>query len=204
MSTHTYSISFIIFFVYFRCHTNLWPLDGAASSHSECIRVVRTWPLGIQHGSGGKERVIGLRSAILSPDWTGRCERGDIERRESWAPAAVGPLSPRWLCRYTSHTRAHTQTHVHTQTGLRCDLTRGIQWVSVGFFFSVSRMMGGDRRRATLAVPATWVTALLCALTSVCAVEGRCAWRGQWCRGDAGWGLDSIHARTVVKAQLTC
>lgn len=37
--------------------------------------------LGIQLGSGGKERVIGLRAAILSPDWTERCEREENERR---------------------------------------------------------------------------------------------------------------------------
>ncbi|KAI4828700.1 hypothetical protein KUCAC02_022778 [Chaenocephalus aceratus] len=38
----------------------------------------------IQSGSGGTEPVIGLRSAMLSPDWSERCER-----RESPAPAAV-------------------------------------------------------------------------------------------------------------------
>lgn len=51
--------------------------------------------LGIQHGSGGRERVIGLRSAVLAPDWPAKCEKAEHERRESAdAPAAHALRSP--------------------------------------------------------------------------------------------------------------
>ncbi|CAG11551.1 unnamed protein product [Tetraodon nigroviridis] len=42
--------------------------------------------------------------------------------------------------------------------------------------------MAQDRRGVVLTVPAGWVTALLCVLSSVCAVEGKCAEMGQRCR----------------------
>lgn len=57
---------------------------------------------------------------------------------------------------------------------------RGIQLVRVGFL-PVSGMMAEDRRGVVLAVAAAWVTALLCGLSSVCAVEGKCADMGQRC-----------------------
>lgn len=38
--------------------------------------------------------------------------------------------------------------------------------------------MGEDRRGVVLAMPVSWVTALLCVIPSVCAVEGRCAQNG--------------------------
>ncbi len=66
--------------------------------------------------------------------------------------------------------------------------------------------MGEDKQGVILAMPATWVAVILCAITSVCAVEGRCAKRGIFQRvDDAVRGLELICAQTVVKhCQLTC
>lgn len=110
--------------------------------------------------------MIGLRSAVLFPDWTDKCEKEEDERRESADPPAVYPLqSPL------------TVPVLHTRTeGLRCDcLPEEYSVFLWDFFFSVSRMMGEERQGVVLAMPATWVAVLLGVITSVCAVEGRWA-----------------------------
>lgn len=58
--------------------------------------------------------------------------------------------------------------------------------------------MGEDRRGRVVAMPATWAAVLLCALTPVCAVEGRCAsWRGGVGVGvDEDCGIEFIHSCT--------
>lgn len=83
--------------------------------------------------------------------------------------------------------KSHMHMNTHTRRAEMWLLMRGIQRARVGFL-PVSGMMGEDRRGVVLAMPAGWVTALLCVLSSVCAVEGKCAETGQW-----GWtkGLDN-------------
>lgn len=98
-------------------------------------------------------------------------EAGRREGREPRAPAAVRPLSP-------GKSHIHMNTHTH-----RAEMwlqLRGIQRVRVGFL-PVSGIMGEDKRGVVLTMPASWVTALLCVLSSVCAVEGKCAEMGRRC-----------------------
>lgn len=141
-----------------------------------------TWALGIQRGSGGEERVIGLRSAILSPDWTERCES---EKRMRAEGARIQQQALRfslcWLCQCSAHWR------------WKCDCSLKeysfFLWDFLFFFFksSVSRIMGENRRGVILTMPATWVAVLLCVITPVFAVEGR--WDTSQCSVDAGWSL---------------
>lgn len=75
------------------------PQGVAVQSHSHRTGAEETRALGMQLGSGGKERVIGLQCAVLVPDWTGKCENEEDERGASGDPSAVYPL--RSLQRHT-------------------------------------------------------------------------------------------------------
>lgn len=63
----------------YRHASDRWRCWTAAPLH----RMGNTWPLGIQRGSGGTERVIGLRSSVLPPDWRGTRERQGGEKGKS-------------------------------------------------------------------------------------------------------------------------
>lgn len=159
-------------------------------SQSHGAGAVEAWALGIQHGSGGKERVIGLRCAVLFPDWVEKCENEEDERRESADPAAAQPLqSPLIVPVPRTHTEDWDVTVYRRNTTCFCGI------------FSV-RMMGEERQGVRVAMPATWVAVLLGVITSVCAVEGRWAMKGHFqCWAGAGWRIQLIDALSVGKAR---
>lgn len=118
-------------------HHKVSPLHHAAAVHG----AEETWPSGVHLGSGGEERVIGLRAVILPPDWTekgarkkerrGREEREELPLSSPHSPSVLGP---RWLHRLCALTE-------RTEMWL---LTGGIRRLSVGFpFFSICQPDNG-------------------------------------------------------------
>lgn len=111
----------ITFFWWF--YFALWPLCVAVPSRNHHSGAVETCAPGIQHGSGGTERVIGLRYTVLLPDWIEKCENEEDERRESGDPPAAQPLqSPLTVPVLHTHTEDWDVTVYRRNTACFCGI----------------------------------------------------------------------------------